>query len=573
MSQNRGITAGVQITGDAKGFKSAADDAAKASQKLRDKLKAHNADNKKGAGEVNGAVKEIAGSFGELPTAIASIATAMGPLAVIVAAVEALSYAWKQAKEDMKLYDDYADRQKVGAIAYQPEAKAARKETAKVGIGGMLSSLSEIHTLNRELKNGLITQQEYADQVYDLNHQYKESYELLQKSGTTIGGIVTSQKDRAAFEKQYRVYAKEIADIEDEIAEKQITISENEAEMAGDKAKIADADATEIEKQKALADFHKRSSENVAIKTGLLDKQIDLYTRIGTATGEQERYEAQIYKYESDKKEAIRSANVELVQTEKLLNRIDKAALKNLNTYDAIKSYTEQIHLYTKKTSEKTNESAGFQTYESTSNKGVKSSVVVNPYALAIVSVMSDAITTYSTMLEDAQKRSEALQTVTDSMAGTFQTLGNAIGGATGSWLSYVAGIIQMVPKVVAGIALMATAEDNKAKKSGYAMILGAGSAVADIPIVGPILAIAAIAAMIAAIASVPKMAEGSVVNGATYAMIGESGPEAVLNKMQLGNMVSSLSGGGPYKLVGKLKGKDILISAQRAGTDQENNT
>jgi hypothetical protein len=69
----------------------------------------------------------------------------------------------------------------------------------------------------------------------------------------------------------------------------------------------------------------------------------------------------------------------------------------------------------------------------------------------------------------------------------------------------------------------------------------------------------------------IPQMAEGGLFTGASLAMVGEgpgtslSNPEVVapLDKLQ------SMMGGGNVTVTGRLDGRDILISSERANIDR----
>ena len=70
---------------------------------------------------------------------------------------------------------------------------------------------------------------------------------------------------------------------------------------------------------------------------------------------------------------------------------------------------------------------------------------------------------------------------------------------------------------------------------------------------------------------SIPQMASGGLFTGASLAMVGEgpgtslSNPEVVapLDKLQ------SMMGGGNVTVTGRLDGRDILISSERANIDR----
>ena len=84
----------------------------------------------------------------------------------------------------------------------------------------------------------------------------------------------------------------------------------------------------------------------------------------------------------------------------------------------------------------------------------------------------------------------------------------------------------------------------------------GAASAMASIPFVGPILAIAAVASVLAALASIPKFAAGGLAYGPTLGLFGEysgaqNNPEVVAPLNRLRNMLQPAGGiGGEVEFV-----------------------
>lgn len=103
-----------------------------------------------------------------------------------------------------------------------------------------------------------------------------------------------------------------------------------------------------------------------------------------------------------------------------------------------------------------------------------------------------------------------------------------------------------------------------------------AGDAVAGIPFVGPVLAVAAVAAVLAAIlASVSKakssagsFATGGLIPGSSFSgdnlTANVNSGELILNRAQQSNLAGQLSGSATQTIVveGRISGKDILLSA-----------
>lgn len=117
-------------------------------------------------------------------------------------------------------------------------------------------------------------------------------------------------------------------------------------------------------------------------------------------------------------------------------------------------------------------------------------------------------------------------------LSDAFGRLGASIGGTTGEMLTFIGTILdatqQMLP-LIAQIMAEKAARDANATSAATEAAAKTLSAHAGIPFAGVALGVAAVGAIIAAIQSVPKFAEGGIVNRATLGIFGEAGPEAVM--------------------------------------------
>lgn len=102
-------------------------------------------------------------------------------------------------------------------------------------------------------------------------------------------------------------------------------------------------------------------------------------------------------------------------------------------------------------------------------------------------------------------------------LAGAMSNLTGLVDSGAASWLSYGANVLQTVAQAIPAITSLTAAKNANAAANVKDMAAGAGSSVASIPIVGPVMAVAAIASVIAALANIPKFAEGGVVGGSSY--------------------------------------------------------
>lgn len=110
------------------------------------------------------------------------------------------------------------------------------------------------------------------------------------------------------------------------------------------------------------------------------------------------------------------------------------------------------------------------------------------------------------------------IQSGLGGISSTMSSIGNIVGGAAGSWLQWGASVVSAISQALP--KLLALFNANVATATS-----GAAASQSSVPIVGPIMAVASIASILAAIASTPKataFAQGGVISGPTYALVGE---------------------------------------------------
>lgn len=110
------------------------------------------------------------------------------------------------------------------------------------------------------------------------------------------------------------------------------------------------------------------------------------------------------------------------------------------------------------------------------------------------------------------------IQSGLGGISSTMSSIGNIVGGAAGSWLQWGASVVSAISQALP--QLLALFNANVATAAS-----GAAASQSSVPIVGPIMAVASIASILAAIASTPKataFAQGGVISGPTYALVGE---------------------------------------------------
>ena len=161
-----------------------------------------------------------------------------------------------------------------------------------------------------------------------------------------------------------------------------------------------------------------------------------------------------------------------------------------------------------------------------------------------------------------------------DSTIGAVSSLGDAIGGTTGSIIKLIAAQAQQVVQGISTIASMKAQE-----QAAYAeMTAELGAAAAStmkahswIPFVGVAMGIGFVASMVAALMSLPKFAGGGLVGGTSYSgdtqLASVNSGELILNKAQQNSLANELQSGNtqPLRLSARMSGTDILFTINNA--------
>lgn len=166
--------------------------------------------------------------------------------------------------------------------------------------------------------------------------------------------------------------------------------------------------------------------------------------------------------------------------------------------------------------------------------------------------------------------QSDNIQETTDALgvlAGAISNITGLVDSGAAAWASYFGNIIQTVGQAIPLIDALTNSQNQAAAAEGKKAAMGAGSSVSNIPVVGPILAVAAIASVVAALASIPKFAEGGIVGGSSYygdkILARLNSGEMVLNQRQQARLLDSIE--RPQQnihITGKLtaEGRDLSI-------------
>lgn len=162
---------------------------------------------------------------------------------------------------------------------------------------------------------------------------------------------------------------------------------------------------------------------------------------------------------------------------------------------------------------------------------------------------------------EEWDKYVSGLQNTMGAVSNIMGNMGNVIGGATGAWLQWGAGVVQAIGQALPKLISLFTAESAVMAAEG-------GKSVAGIPVVGPAMAVAAVTSILAALANVPKptaFASGGIVSGPTYALVGEyagasNNPEVIAPLDKLRNYLrqdAQAAGGGEVQF--RIEGRTLV--------------
>lgn len=162
---------------------------------------------------------------------------------------------------------------------------------------------------------------------------------------------------------------------------------------------------------------------------------------------------------------------------------------------------------------------------------------------------------------EEDAKKLEDINGVVGMLGGSFSQLGSSIGGAAGNMLTFVGSALDAAQAIIPLIAQI-MAESAAHKKNATAAATDAASktlsAYAGIPFAGVALGVASVAAIVSAMQSIPKFAEGGIVNKATLGVFGEAGPEAVMPLDKLDQYIQPRE----LRVTGNIKasGKELVV-------------
>ena len=174
--------------------------------------------------------------------------------------------------------------------------------------------------------------------------------------------------------------------------------------------------------------------------------------------------------------------------------------------------------------------------------------------------------------LYSAVEQTAGVRDAISSIGDAFGSLGDIIGETAGQWAKWAGSLLQAIAQAIPAInTLILKHKQSTAASTGAAVAKGA-SAVADVPMVGPVLAVAAAATILATImstiAAIPKFAKGGIAYGPTLGLFGEysgasSNPEVVAPVNTLATILGNMGFGGG-RVDFRLRGRYLYGAMER---------
>ena len=140
------------------------------------------------------------------------------------------------------------------------------------------------------------------------------------------------------------------------------------------------------------------------------------------------------------------------------------------------------------------------------------------------------------------------------ALGSSLSSIGGLLDETTQKWVSYVGQVLQSIPQLIQAITALAASK--------------AAASAAETPIVGWLMVGAAIASTLGAMAAIPKFADGGIISGPTFGLIGEyagasNNPEVVAPLDKLRGMLQPVDGiGGTVKF--KIDGRTLVGILER---------
>lgn len=149
-----------------------------------------------------------------------------------------------------------------------------------------------------------------------------------------------------------------------------------------------------------------------------------------------------------------------------------------------------------------------------------------------------------------------------DAVGYAMERMGRAVGGNAGEWLSWAGNLASAISTAIPLIDALTKAKNAQGTAEATEAAKGAASSVANIPVVGPALAVAAVASVVAALMSIPKFAKGGLAYGPTLGLFGEysgaaNNPEVVAPLDRLRSLIGDTGTGGQVEF--RIQGRELV--------------
>jgi hypothetical protein len=559
MGANKGITAGVQITGDAKGFKAAAEDAKRASEKLKDKIRANN--------------KDSGGSYDALFRTISKL----GPLLVTGGGIYA---AFETYKRGLKATGESND---------ELVKKTEQLNTAFTTFARDAASL-DFSQLGTHLRNAIRAAGEYADDMDVIDQRVQDL--SVRKSG--LQSRIDELKALKSEGKATKDQIAELKRLNDELYS-----TELELINAKINAKIKEKSAIDS----IDAELFKNMKANIEARSKLNNDEVTALQ--STADKYKEIKKSLIEKFSTRRTETTgfgmnaRTVTVKDTDWSKVnqglndyisqLTGVQKAQLlqdvfMSDDEWTTLIGYWNQLNQVTgeynlniksinRSKSAGTNTNAANIPSEGISTNGapIATANVFNGPDSSVLATNNQLLQEHSSLLDDIAEKQKYINSIYQSAGDIFKYMGQTIGGTDGQWVSFIGDVLSAIPSLITQIVAMSTAQEAHA-------IAGAVAGANDMPYPYNLIAMGtSIAATIAGLAtSIPKMADGGLAYGSSIVNVGEyanasNDPELISPLSKLKGLLGSTDSG--KTLIAKVKGSDLLVMLSSASTQHNNNT
>lgn len=482
----------------------------------------------------------------------------------------------KLDKDHKKLFDDIKSGFQAGQKGGGGGGGAAKKTPIQQLADTMDGYIEKIAELKNQLKNGVITQEEFDKGVIDIANNTEKSIGAFEDMGKALDTLGAKYKDFFNNVKALKEGAEENLAFEKLFEEAKASIEKSTEDLLDSLEKYFDK-ADEISR-KGMPELKQRDTFFDYKKS---DKDIN-----GEKASNMEDYVKDLQEMKDELMELAQSVEggLDPVMQEFLdkLNEKLKEATKNAKDlrqkanlaelaadvekftkafkeakFDAIKEVATSFDRLVKSI-ESVDDAIG-ELGKSTSEPLDQLKALV-----AIINEIIQVITTVKSVVEGFNAVQEALAAKRKADNAQMIAMSGAI---VASQEAQVAAEAHSATATVAAEGTKQAALAATTTAAAGSAIAGSASSVASIPYVGPILAAAAVASMVALFAAnLKKFAGGGIVNGPTAGdrnLVRANGGEMILNKHQQSTLFNMLNGGGgangKNNVEFKIRGADLV--------------